>query len=485
MKSTLYYRFALSALAVLLLGGCAVGPDYKRPPVANPQVFRDQPSPEQASLADLPWWEVFKDPVLQSLIREALAGNYTVQIAAARVREARAHVGEARSKFFPAIGYGFTAQDQQNGIAAQLGLNSTGGPQAQQLYAGVLAASWEMDLWGRIRRSTEAATANLLGTEDAQRGVLLSLVGDLAQAYFELLALDVRLQIAKDSTNAFQGTYNLFKDRLDFGVASELQTSRAQGALGAAQARIPEVEAQIAAKENQISILLGRPPGPIPRGTPMYEQPVTPTVPAGLPSALLERRPDLRQAEQEMVRANALIGVAKADFFPKLNLTSLLGTASPELAAVTHGASLVWAVGGALTGPVFQGGRILENYRAHVALWEQTKYAYEQAVLTAFREVSDALAVLAKLTQAEAAQATSVKGLEAAVGHANDRYLYGLSSYYEVLEALQQLYPAQNMLAQIRRDRLLAYVQLYKALGGGWNLAEGQWSEQDTKSGGG
>ena len=315
--------------------------------------------------------------------------------------------------------------------------------------------------------------------------MLLSLVGDLAQAYFELLALDVKLQIAKSSTDAFQSTYNLFKDRLDFGVASELQTSRAQGSLGAAQATIPEVEAQIAAKENQISILLGRVPGPIPRGTPMYDQPVTPTVPAGLPSALLERRPDLRQAEQEMVRANALIGVAKADFFPKLSLTGLLGTASPELAAVTHGTSLVWAVGAGLVGPAFQGGRLIENYRAHVAIWEQTKYAYEQSVLTAFREVSDALAVLAKLSQAEAAQAKSVKGLEDAVSHANDRYLYGLSSYYEVLESLQELYPAQNKLAQIRRDRLLAYVQLYKALGGGWNLTDGQWSEQEKKSGGG
>jgi multidrug efflux system outer membrane protein len=465
-------------LATAMLAGCAVGPDYKRPPVVEPQVFRGQPTGEAASLADLPWWEAFKDPTLQSLIKEALASNYSVQIAAARVLEARAHLGEARSKFFPSIGYGFTAQDQRNGIAAQLGLNTTGTPEAQTLYAGVMAASWELDIWGRIRRSTEAARANLLATEDAQRGVLLTLVGDLAQAYFELLALDVRLQIAHSSTDAFQSTYDLFKDRLEFGVASELQTSRAQGALGAAQATIPEVEAQIAAKENQISILLGRVPGPIPRGTPMSEQPVTPTVPAGLPSALLERRPDLRQAEQDLVRANALVGVAKADFFPKLSLTGLLGTASPELAAVTSGSSLVWAAGAGLAGPIFQGGRILENYRAHVAMWEQEKLRYQQAVLAALREVSDALTVLSKLSLAETAQATSVKGLEDAVKHANERYLYGLSSYYEVLEAEQQLFPSQNVLAQIRRDRLLAYVQLYKALGGGWSLTDAQWTDQ-------
>jgi multidrug efflux system outer membrane protein len=471
----------LALLAATLLAGCAVGPDYRRPPVAEPTAFRGQPTTETASLADLPWWEAFHDPVLRDLIREALGSNYSVQIAAARVQEARAHLGEARSKFFPSIWYGFTAQDQKNGIAAQLGLNTSETSEAESLYAGVLAASWELDIWGRIRRSTEAARANLLATEDAQRGVLLSLVGDLAQAYFELLALDVRLQISRNSTEAFQSTYNLFKDRLDFGAASKLQTSRAQGALGAAQATIPEIEAQITAKENQISILLGRVPGPIPRGTPMYDQPVSPSVPAGLPSALLERRPDLRQVEQELVRANALVGVAKADFFPKLSLTGLLGTASPELAAVTNGASLVWAAGAGLAGPVFQGGRILENYGAHVALWEQTRLRYEQAVLTAFREVSDALTLLGKLSQAEAAQARSVKGLEEAVGHATDRYQYGLSSYFEVLETEQQLYPAQRLLAQIRRDRLIAYVHLYKALGGGWTLTGSQWSDQEKK----
>jgi multidrug efflux system outer membrane protein len=476
---------ALSAalVATALLAGCAMGPDYKRPPVAEPQVFRGQPTAEAASLADLPWWEAFQDQILQNLIREALASNYSVQIAAARVQEARAHLGEARSKFYPAISYGFTAQDQRNGIAAQLGLNSTSGPEAQQLYAGVLAMSWEIDIWGRIRRSSEAAQANLLASEDARRGVLLSLVGDLAQAYFELLALDTSLQIAQNSTVAFQSTYNLFKDRLEFGVASQLQTSRAQGALGAAQATIPEIEAQITAKENQISILLGRVPGPIPRGTAMYDQPVTPAVPVGLPSALLERRPDLLQAEQELVRANAKVGVAKADFFPKLSLTSLLGTASPELAAVTSGTSLVWAAGASLAGPLFQGGRILENYRAHVAMWEQAKFQYEQAVLTALREVSDALSLLGKLSLAEAAQTRAVQGLTDAVKHANDRYLYGLSSYYEVLESEQQLFPAQQVMAQIRRDRLVAYVKLYKALGGGWNLSDAQWSDQPAAKG--
>lgn len=471
-------------VAIALLAGCAVGPDYTRPPVVAPEAFRGQAAVEAASLADLPWWEVFQDATLQNLIRQALGSNYAVQIAAARVEQARAQVGVARSEFFPAIDYAAKAQRQRNGIAAQLGLNTSGEPSTSNLFVGALTASWELDIWGRIRRANEAARANLLATEDARRGVLLTLVADLGQAYFELLALDVRLQIARRSTDAFQSTYNLFQDRLQFGVASELQTSRAEGALGAAQATIPELEGEITAKENQIGILLGRPPGPVPRGTPMYEQPVVPTVPAGLPSALLERRPDLRQAEQQLVRANALVGVAKAEFFPRLGLTGLLGQASPELSAITGGAATVWSIAAGLTGPIFQGGRILQNYRAHVAIWEQAKLEYAQVALIALQEVSNALTALGKLSQAETGQERSVKALEESVRIATDRYLYGLASYYEVLEAQQQLFPAQATLAQIRRDRLLAYVQLYKALGGGWSLTDAQWSDQGDRSGG-
>src|SRR5207253_4371572 len=238
---------------------------------------------------------------------------------------------------------------------------------------------------GRIRRSNEAARATLLGTEDARRGVWLTLVSDLAQAYFELLALDVRLQIARNSTDAYQRTYDLFLDRFTLGAASKLETSRAQGALGEAQANIPQLESNIVAKENQISILLGTVPGTIGRGSPMYDQPIVPTVPAGLPSALLERRPDLRQAEQQLVSANARIGAAKAEFFPKFSLTALFGTASPEFSSLTGGSATIWAVAGTLTGPLFNAGRTLGNYRATVAQWDQAKLLYEQAVLTALR----------------------------------------------------------------------------------------------------
>ncbi len=469
-------RIIFSFVVAALLSGCTIGPDYKRPAVARPETFRGQATAEAASLADVPWWEAFQDPILKGLIQDALGSNYDVRIAAARVQEARANLGVARSDYFPSLDYGVGASRARMlpGVLGGVGAQAP----ASDLYSATMSMSWELDIWGRIRRSNEAARATLLSTEDARRGVWLTLVSDLAQAYFQLLALDVQRQIARDSTQAYQGTYDLFLDRLNHGIASKLETSRALGALGVAQATIPQLERDIVARENQIRILLGKAPGPIPRGQPMYQQPVVPAVPAGLPSALLERRPDLRQAEQQLVAANARIGVAKAEFFPKLSLTSLFGTASPEMSALTGGTATIWAVAGMFSGPLFNAGRTRGIYRASIAQWEQVRLQYEQAVLTALREVSDALTALAKLTDAEAGQDTAVRALADAVDHATDRYRQGLASYYEVLEAQQQLYPAQITLAQIRQDRLLTYVRLYKALGGGWSLSDAQWTAQ-------
>jgi multidrug efflux system outer membrane protein len=468
--------FAWIVVAAAVLAGCAIGPDYKRPPVAEPPTFRGQVTTEAESLADAPWWEVFQDPILKDLIREALQNNYDVQIAAARVQEARAAFVATRSDLYPSLDYGISAGRAKltPGIAG-----SPGGPapNASNFYSATLSMSWELDIWGRIRRSTEAARATLFATEDARRGVWLTLVSDLSQAYFELLALDVQLQVARNSRDAYQYTFDLFLDRFNLGAASKLETARAEGALGGAEATIPQLESDIVAKENQISILLGHVPAPIVRGTPMYEQPVVPTVPAGLPSALLARRPDLRQVEQQLAAANARIGVAKAEFFPKLSLTNLFGTSSPEISALTGGAATIWAVAGVFSGPLFNAGRTLGNYRASVAQWEQAKLQYEQAVLTALREVSDALTALGKLSEAETGQDRSVRALAEAVEHATDRYRQGLANYFEVLEAQQQLYPAQNTLAQIRRDRLLSYVRLYRALGGGWTLTDAQWKD--------
>src|SRR6266550_3150588 len=396
-------------------------------------------------------------------------------VAAARVQEARANLSIARSDLYPSLDYSGGASRSKIGPGVS---GQTGGPvrNATSSYFAAMSASWEVDIWGRIRRLTEAARATLLATEEARRGVWLTLVSDLGQAYFELLELDVRLQIARNSTDAYQRTYDLFLDRFNLGVASKLETSRAQGALGDAQANIPQLESDIVAKENQISVLLGAVPGPIPRGKPMYEQPIVPTVPAGLPSTLLQRRPDLRQAEQQLVSANAQIGVAKAEFFPKVSLTALLGTASSDLSTVT-GASMIWTGSGIFSGPLFNMGRTLGFYRASIAQWEQARLQYQQAVLTALREVSDALTALGKLNEAEMGQDTAVRALEEAVEHATARYRQGLANYFEVLEAQQQLYPAQNTLAQIRRDRLLAHVRLYKALGGGWSLTDAQWTD--------
>jgi outer membrane protein, multidrug efflux system len=464
-------------VATAVLAGCAIGPDYKRPAVIEPQTFRGQATAEAASLADAAWWEVFQDPILKELIREALRNNYDVRIAAARVQEARAGFVATRSDLFPSLDYGGAA-GRSNATPGLLGTPGQQAPTTSNFYSLTLAMSWELDVWGRIRRSTEAARATLLATEDFQRGVWLTLVSDLAQAYFELLALDVQLQIARNSTDAYQRTYDLFLDRFQLGVASKLETARAEGALGGAQATIPQLESNIVAKENQIAILLGKSPGPILRGTPMYDQPVVPVVPAGLPSTLLTRRPDLRQAEQQLVSANARIGVAKAEFFPKFSLTPLIGTASPEFSALTSGSATIWAVAGTLTGPLFNAGRTLGNYRATVAQWEQAKLLYEQAALTALREVSDALTALGKLSEAEIGQDRSVKALVDAVDRATDRYRQGLANYFEVLEAQQQLYPAQSTLAQIRRDRLLSHVRLYRALGGGWSLTDAQWQDQ-------
>ena len=464
-----------------MLAGCAIGPDYKRPAIAAPPTFRGQATGEAVSFADAPWWEAFQDPILKGLIQEALRNNYDVGIAAARVQEARANLGIARSDLFPSLDYGASAGRGKitPGIAGSPGGPS---PTASNFYSATMSMSWELDIWGRIRRLNEAASATLLATEDARRAVWLTLVSDLAQAYFQLLALDVQLQIARNSTDAYQRTYDLFLDRLNLGVASRLETSRAQGALGEAQATIPQLESSIVARENQLSILLGKAPGPIARGKPMYEQVVVPAVPAGLPSTLLERRPDLRQAEEVLVSANARIGVAKAEFFPKLSLTALFGTSSPEVSALTGGSATIWAVAGMLSGPLFNAGRTLGTYRAAIAQWEQARLQYEQAVLIALREVSDALTALGKLREAEAAQDTAVQALAAAVGHAMDRYRQGLANYFEVLEAQQQLYPAQNTLAQIRLNRLLAYAQLYRALGGGWSLTDPEWAGVQARS---
>ena len=308
---------------VFAFGGCAVGPNYQRPQLTVPsQFYGEQAAAEARTLADLPWWEVFDDPVLKGLIGEALKNGYDARLAAARVEEARARYGIVRSDLFPQAGYtaGWTRERQDQFFNPDGVVNTK--------WTAKLGFSWEIDLWGRIRRLTEAARARYLATEEARRGVLLSLASDVAVAYFELRELDAELEIARRTTAAFQDTYDLFSRRLEGGAASALETSRAEASLGQVAAQIPELERAIVARENQINFLLGRSPQPISRDAPLA--PLPPAVPPGLPATLLERRPDLRQAEQVLVAANANIGVAKAAFFPALTLTGLFGNVSPD-----------------------------------------------------------------------------------------------------------------------------------------------------------
>jgi multidrug efflux system outer membrane protein len=453
-------KIALVATVAALLTGCAVGPNYKRPVVPVPaQYYADQAVAEARSLADLPWWEVFEDPLLKSLVEEALKNGFDARIAAYRVEESRARYGIARSQYFPQIDYsGGWTRGQQNQLLNPAGVTQTA-------WSADVSFGWEIDLWGRIRRLNESAKAQYLATEEARRGVLLSLASDVATAYFVLRELDEELEIARRTTEAFQQTYDLFDRRLQGGAASALETSRAEGALGNVAATIPELERAIVATENRINFLLGRNPQPIPRDTPMA--PLPPSIPARLPSQLLETRPDIRQAEQLLVSANANIGVAKAAFFPTLSLTGLFGNVSPELGDL-FSQGKTWSIGAGLVGPLFNGGRIKRQYEAQKALWEQAKVQYEATVSNAFGEVSTSLVDRTKLVDTVEQRQRAVTAYQESVRLSNVRYLSGLSSYFEVLDSQQQLFPAEIELSRSRRDQLQAIVNLYRALGGGW-----------------
>jgi multidrug efflux system outer membrane protein len=349
------------------------------------------------------------------------------------------------------------------------------GSKPVNLYDVNLGLSWEIDLWGRVRRLSESALAQYLSTREARRGVLLSVVSEVGQAYFELRELDAQLEIARRTTETFQGTFDLFNRQLAGGVTNQLVVSRAEAALGTAAAAIPNLERLIVAQENLLCFLVGRNPGPIPRGQSLTEQALPPEVPAGLPSTLLERRPDLRQAEQQLISANANVGVAMASFFPTISLTGSLGGVSPEVSDLFQ-AGKTWSLAAGLTGPLFQGLRLKNQYDVNVAQWEQAKIQYESAITNAFGEVSTALVAHQKLAEVESQLARSVAAYQEAVRLANIRYFAGLSSYVEVLDAQQQLFPAENALAQARFSRLFNFVQLYKALGGGWNAGDPAWA---------
>ncbi|HEY1468083.1 MAG TPA: efflux transporter outer membrane subunit [Candidatus Acidoferrum sp.] len=467
--------------ATLMLSGCAVGPNYVRPKVNAPADFRGaEGAAQQASYADLPWWEVFKDEQLKALIKTALANNYDLGIAVSRVEQAHQIANVARSQYFPFVTYSVGASDGKNEFLGSVvpGLGTTKGA---FLAAG--SAAWEADIWGRIRRLNESARAQYLSTEEARRGVMLTLTSNVAQAYFQLLGLELQLQIAKDTTASFTDTLKLFTQRYEGGVASKLDTSRAEAAQAAAASTIPEFERQIALQENVLSVLLGSNPQSIAHTAKLLDEIVPPEIPVGLPSALLERRPDVLASEQQVRAANAQVGVATANFFPQFGLTALVGQASTPLSRITAGSANVWSVAANFTGPIYEGGALRAQKRQSVAFWEQTRLQYEQTALNAFTDVSNALISRTKFEAIRAEQARSVAAYQQAVTVSLQRYTAGKASYFEVLDAQLQLYPEQNSLAQTETNRRLVVVQLYLALGGGWNLTDSDWQNQTITPG--
>jgi multidrug efflux system outer membrane protein len=457
----------------VLLSGCAVGPNYQRPKLSVPGEYRSaEGANDQASIADLPWWEVFKDDQLRHLVQVALVNNYDLQVAVTRIEQARQISAQARAQYLPFLNYSVDGSDGKNEFVGTVAPN---GGQEQGSFLAVASVAWEADVWGRLRRENEAARAEYLATEQARRGVMLSLVSDVAQAYFELLELDLQLEIAKETTESFNQTLKLFTQRLEGGVASKLDTSRAAAAQATAAASIPEIERQIALKENQINVLLGNNPNSIPHTAKLLDQIVPPNIPVGLPSALLERRPDILEAEQQMRSANAQIGVSTANYFPRIGLTALFGRASSPLSDLSSGQTTVWSVAGALAGPVYQGGALRAQKRQTVAFWEQTKLRYAQTAQIAFQDVSNALISRQKYEGIRDGQAQAVQAYQESVKVSLQRYLAGKASYFEVLDAQQQLFPAENALAFTELSQRTVIVQLYKALGGGWNLNDPAW----------
>jgi outer membrane protein, multidrug efflux system len=464
LESDLGCRISGLLLAASLLAGCAVGPNYRRPAINAPTGFRGEEKATGRAFAELSWWQVYEDATLQALIQEALTNNYDLRTAVARVEQARAVAMQARSRFVPSVGYGGTvSRGRNNFLGSAFPENGT----TTSSVSATLNAFWELDLWGRIRRLNESARAQFLASEEAQRGIRLTLLSDVATAYFQLLELDQELEVACRTTNSFAESLRIFNQRVEGGTASALASSRAEAALDDAAAAVPAIRDRISATENQLCILLGRNPGPIERQTSLLAQSL-PAIPAGLPSSLLERRPDVRQAEQLLRSANAQVGESVAEFFPKIGLTALLGKVSPELSAFTGGTANAWGIAASGAGPLFEGGRLVGQYRQAKAARDEAALQFQQTTLNAFREVSDALVSRQQLVEIRMYQAHQVHALEQAVKLSSERYVAGKASYYEVLEAQQQLFPSELNLARTQRDQLLAVVSLYKALGGGW-----------------
>ncbi len=469
--------------ALALLAGCAVGPNYHRPVVNTPEAYRTGSggSLEPAgtnSFADLGWWQVFQDPQLSAYLAEALTNNWDIQIAAARVLQAEGALKLARSQFFPTVNAGgdiYTSRASQNGLAAV-----PAGANPQQTYGDVFASMspYEVDLWGKIRRANEAARAQLLATENAQRAVRQTLVAEVATSYLGLLELDYELEIAWRTYTARTNSLALTDARERGGVAALQDVAQAKILVYGAEASIAVIQRAREQQENALGFLLGRDPGPIQRGEGFTTQKVRTEVPVGLPSSLLERRPDIQVAEQRLVAANADIGQAKAAFFPQLQLTGFYGYQSIALSDLFTSASRTWQFGPAVSLPLFTGGRLRANLKVTEAQYKASLASYQQAVQNAFREVSDGLINYRRTREFATRQAERTQANREATELANIRYDGGVTSYLEVLYNEQELFTAELNLAQAQLGELLSVVQLYRALGGGWQTGETMRQEQ-------
>jgi multidrug efflux system outer membrane protein len=462
-------RLAPLTVAMLvsgLIAGCAVGPNYHRPAVQTPAGYRDlsespQAHAQAASFADLPWWQIFQDSQLQDLIRTALKQNYDLQLATERINSGRAQLAITRSSLFPQVQANgdFSGGREYNFQTKSNFLTLTGD------------AAFQLDFFGRLRRATEASRAELLATQDARNTVLLTLVSDVATDYFGLLQLDLQLQITRETVKTQQDSVKLTNLRLDHGVATKLDVLQAQQVLDTANAQIPDLERQISQEENAISILLGDYPQGVPRGRPLAEQSLPPEVPAGLPSSLIERRPDIREAEHNLVAANAEIGAAKAQFFPQISLTGSGGGSfgrSSAFSSLMSSQIGIWSYGAQVSQPIFTGGALRGNLHLAESQHQQALIAYQQAIQRAFGDVSDALIGYQKFHEVRVRQEETVADLQESVRLSNMRYQGGTTTYLEVLDGQRSLFSAELTLAQARGTEYQSLVQLYKALGGGW-----------------
>jgi multidrug efflux system outer membrane protein len=455
----------ISFVLAVMLSACTLGPDYRRPVVNPPSSWRFDEK-EAKEVANTEWWEQFGDPVLNELIRSALQENKDIRIAVARVQEFMGRYGVTKAALYPQVGAaGIGTRKRVTHYTNPPWAPGTENPYSD--YQALLSASWEIDIWGRIRRATEAARAELLSSEEGQRAVVLTVATAVATAYTDLRDLDKQLEIAERTTKSRGESFNLFKLRFGRGLISELELRQVESEYQSALATIPLLQKLIAQQENALSVLLGRNPGPIQRGRPLEEL-ALPAVPSGLPSQLLERRPDIRQAEQNLVAANARIGAAKALYFPVISLTGVFGVESTDLSRLFTGPARNWSYSVPISAPVFTAGGIAGQVRVAEAVQQQALFRYQQAVQTAFREVEDSLVDQGKSREQLGIQRQQVEALRSYAALARLRYENGYTSYLEVLDAERGLFTAELTYTQTKGVLFRALVNLYKSMGGGW-----------------